>query len=180
MIRIYHNHKLQTNPWHREEEPHNNHETQGRQTKQSNQLTLPHQDDWITRMDTNSYTATHRTITESDNGSYNQHRINNNRTTALERTAVKATGGLNALYWYMYQIFALDFNSQLFTSMMTNNGTSQNHLKLNPIELKILLCIFGLIRVQLIERLNEEYRLFPRHYFQCICLETITISLPCL
>ena len=29
MIREYHNHKLQTNPWHREEEPHNLHETQG-------------------------------------------------------------------------------------------------------------------------------------------------------
>ena len=27
MIRKYHNHKLQKNPWHREEEPHNNHET---------------------------------------------------------------------------------------------------------------------------------------------------------
>ena len=40
MIRKYHNHKLQTNPWHREEEPHNNHETTGRQTKQSNQLSL--------------------------------------------------------------------------------------------------------------------------------------------
>ena len=43
MIRKYHNHKLQTNPWHREEEPHNNHETPGRQTKQSNQPSLPHQ-----------------------------------------------------------------------------------------------------------------------------------------
>ena len=50
MIRIYHNHKLQTNPWHRGEEPHNNHETRGRQTKQSNQLSLPHQDDCKTRM----------------------------------------------------------------------------------------------------------------------------------
>ena len=37
MIRKYHNHKLQTIPWHCEEEPHNNHETPGRQTKQSNQ-----------------------------------------------------------------------------------------------------------------------------------------------
>ena len=27
----YHNHKLQTNGWHHEEEPHNNHETPGRQ-----------------------------------------------------------------------------------------------------------------------------------------------------
>ena len=44
MIRKYHNHKLQKNPWYREEEPHNNHETPGRQTKQSNQLSLPHQD----------------------------------------------------------------------------------------------------------------------------------------
>ena len=28
MIRKYHKHKLQTNPWHLEEEPHNNHELQ--------------------------------------------------------------------------------------------------------------------------------------------------------
>ena len=28
MIRKYQNHKLQTNPLHSEEEPHNNHETQ--------------------------------------------------------------------------------------------------------------------------------------------------------
>ena len=40
MIKKYHNHKLQTNPWQREEEPHNNHETPGRQTKQSNQVVL--------------------------------------------------------------------------------------------------------------------------------------------
>ena len=47
MIRKYHNHKLQTPPppWHREEEPHSNHETPGRQTQQSNQLSLPKQDD---------------------------------------------------------------------------------------------------------------------------------------
>ena len=45
MIRKYHNHKLQTNPWHREEETYNNHKTPGRLTKQSNQVSLPHQDD---------------------------------------------------------------------------------------------------------------------------------------
>ena len=45
MIRKYHYHKPQTTPWHREEEPLNHHETPGRQIKQSNQLTLPHQDD---------------------------------------------------------------------------------------------------------------------------------------
>ena len=40
MIRKYHNHNMKTNPWRREEEPHNNHETQERQTKQSNQIFL--------------------------------------------------------------------------------------------------------------------------------------------
>ena len=28
MVRKYHDHKRQTNPWHHEEEPHNNHEAQ--------------------------------------------------------------------------------------------------------------------------------------------------------
>ena len=32
--------------------------------------------------------------------------INNNRSTALERTATKATGGIHSFYWY--QTFALD------------------------------------------------------------------------
>ena len=43
--------KPQTTPWHRNEEPLNHHETPGRQIKQSNQLSLPHQDDCNTRMD---------------------------------------------------------------------------------------------------------------------------------
>ena len=42
MVRKYHNHKLQTTHRHRDKEPHNNHETPGRQTKQSIQLYLPH------------------------------------------------------------------------------------------------------------------------------------------
>ena len=54
MIRKYHNQKLQTNPWYREEEPNNNHDTPGRQTKQSNQLSLPNQDDCKTRRDIKS------------------------------------------------------------------------------------------------------------------------------
>ena len=49
MIRKYQISKLQKNPWHHEEKPHNNHETPGRQTKQNNQLSLPHQDDCKTR-----------------------------------------------------------------------------------------------------------------------------------
>ena len=87
MIRKYHNHKLQTTPWHHEEEPLNHHETPGRQIKQSNQLSLPHQDDCNTRMDRKQRTTIHRTITDSHNGSNNKQEVNNNRTTALERTA---------------------------------------------------------------------------------------------
>ena len=41
----------QTTPWHREEETLNHHKTPGRQIKQSNQLSLPQQDDCNTRMD---------------------------------------------------------------------------------------------------------------------------------
>ena len=48
MIRKYHNHKPQTTPLHHEEEPPNHQETPGRQIKQSNQLYLPHQDDYNT------------------------------------------------------------------------------------------------------------------------------------
>ena len=51
MIRKYHNHKPQTTPLHREKESLNHHETPGRQIKQSNQLSLPHQDDCNTRTD---------------------------------------------------------------------------------------------------------------------------------
>ena len=66
MIRKYHNHKLQTNLWHHEEEPHNNHKTPGRQTKQSNQLSLPHQDDCKTKLEwTQRNTQQNRTIIES-------------------------------------------------------------------------------------------------------------------
>ena len=93
MIRKYHNHKLQTTPWHREEDPLNHHETSGRQIKQSNQLSLPHQDDCNTRMDTKSRSTKHRKITDSHNGSNNKQKVHNNRTTALEQTAAKATGG---------------------------------------------------------------------------------------
>ena len=51
MIRKYHNHKPQTTPLQREEEPLNHHETPGRQINQSNQPSLPHQDGCNTRMD---------------------------------------------------------------------------------------------------------------------------------
>ena len=111
MIRKYHNHKLQTKSWHREEEPHNNHETPRGQAKQSKATSPLFPIEMIANleMDIKYRTTTHRMITESHNGSNNQQRINNNRTTTFERTATKATGGgggLNAFYWY--QILALD------------------------------------------------------------------------
>ena len=39
-------------------------------------------------------------FTESQYGNNNQHRINNNRATASEQTAVKATQSQNTLYWH--------------------------------------------------------------------------------
>ena len=74
-------------PWHREEEPLNTHETPGRQIKHSNQHSLPHQDDCNTRMDIKQRITKHRTITDSGNGNNKKQKVNNNRTTALERTA---------------------------------------------------------------------------------------------
>ena len=88
--------------------------------KANNQLSLPHQDDCKARMDTKKRTAKHKTITEFHSGSYNQQRINNNRTTALERTAAKATGCLNAFYWY--QVFALDSTVVEAQQMLSSHG----------------------------------------------------------
>ena len=78
-------------------ETHNNHETPGKQTKHSNQLSLPHQDDCKTRRDIKQRTTNHRTITESHNGSNNKQQVNNNRTNALERISSQAFGGLKCM-----------------------------------------------------------------------------------
>ena len=72
MIRKCHNHKPQTSPWHLKEEPNNHYGTPGRQTKQSNKLSLPHQDDCKTRTDIKKRTAQHITIKDSHNGSSNK------------------------------------------------------------------------------------------------------------
>ena len=83
MIRIHHNHKLQTNPWHREEEPLTNYE-EDKLSKATSSLS--HQAGCKTRMDIKPRTTKHRKITDSHNGSNKKQQINNNRTTALERT----------------------------------------------------------------------------------------------
>ena len=63
------------------------HETPARQTKQSNQFSLSHQDDCKLEW-TKLCTTRHRIITDSHKGSNNKQCLNNNRAAALERTAV--------------------------------------------------------------------------------------------
>ena len=91
MIRKYHNHKPQTTPWHREEEPLNQNETPGRQIKQSNQLSIPIKMiallEWTKSNVQYNIEQPLRTTTDSHNGSNNKQKVNNNRTTALELTA---------------------------------------------------------------------------------------------
>ena len=82
------------------------------------------QDECKSRLATKKRTKKHRTITESKNGSNNQKRIDNTRTTALEPmwTAAKATGeeGLNVFYWY--QIFAPDAPVFEAQNMLSSRG----------------------------------------------------------
>ena len=109
MIRKYHNHKQQITLWHREEEPLNHHETPGRQIKQSNQLSLPHQDDCNTRTDTNQRTTKHRTITNAYNESKHKQKSQqqqNHRLRTDSSLSYREVGGAICIYWY--QIFALE------------------------------------------------------------------------
>ena len=121
MIRKYHNHKPQTTPWHREEETLNHHETPGRQIKQNHQLSLPHQDDCNTRMDTKQRTTKHRTITDSHNGSNNKQKTYQQQNHRLRTdSSLSHQGGLNAFYWY--QIFALDSAVVEVQEMFSSHG----------------------------------------------------------
>ena len=106
MIRKYHNHIPQTTPWHREEEPLNHHEAPEKQIKQSNKLSLPHQDDCKTKMGIKERTTKHRTITDSHNGSNNKQKVNKTEPPPQNGQQPKPQGGLNS--FYLYQMFALD------------------------------------------------------------------------
>ena len=72
MIRKYHNHKLQINPWPRKEEPHNTQETRGRQKGKTTSSLF-------------SINMIAKLEQTQSNGTNNQQRINNNRSTTLER-----------------------------------------------------------------------------------------------
>ena len=103
--------KLQTNPWHREEEPHYNHETLGRKQSKTTSYLFPIK--VIAKLEWTQSKAQQNIINDSHNESNNQQWINKNWTTSLEQATAKATrsvcvrgGGLNT--FYLYQIFALD------------------------------------------------------------------------
>ena len=94
MIRKYHNHTLLIYQRHRKEEPrnNNNHNTPGKQTKQSNQLCFLHQDDCKTRNETMYYKTHNPTMGATIN-------------IRITSWNGQQPGCLNAFYWY--QIFAI-------------------------------------------------------------------------
>ena len=112
MIRKYHNHALQTNPRHREEEPHNNYKTTGRQIKQSNRLSLSHQDDWqFAKLErTQSNAQQNMEQTQNSTMGNNQQQINNNRTTTLEGIMIKK--GLNGSIMHVYDLYNVDYKEK--------------------------------------------------------------------
>ena len=122
MIRKYHNHKLQTTPWRREEEPLNHHETPGRQIKQSNQLSLPHQDDYNSRMDIKLRTPKHRTTTDSHNGSNNKTKSQQQQNHRLRTDSSLSHRGGAYMHFFWYQIFALDSAVVEVQEMFSSHG----------------------------------------------------------
>ena len=88
LIRKYHNLTPQTNLRHCKEEPQNTdcHKTPERQLKQSNQLSLAHQDDCKTRQ-SQGIEKQNKDPTQNPNKQWEQQSINNNRTNALDLTA---------------------------------------------------------------------------------------------
>ena len=115
-IRKYNNHTLQTNhktfivPRH----PKDN------KSKTTSSLFLVKMIAKLARTQSNAHQNKdqHRTLTK--NGRYIKQKISNNRTSALERTAVSATGGLKCIYWR--QISALDFVVVKTKKMFSSHG----------------------------------------------------------
>ena len=103
-LRKYHNHTLQTNPGHREEESQHtsSHKTSGRQLKWRNQLSLPQQDDCKTRKDTK--TKTKHNPNEQWEQQYTKNEQQQNHNLKRDSSRIKPLVGLNA--FYLHQIFA--------------------------------------------------------------------------
>ena len=110
MIRKYHNHTLQTNPRHREEAPHKNQKTPGRQTKQKNQLSFPiKMFAKLEKTQSNSEKKwiKHKTPQRKQQSTANQQQQYNHRLRTDSSLSQQVCGwvGVNKFYWY--QMFAL-------------------------------------------------------------------------
>ena len=78
-------------------------------TKQSNMLSLPHQDDWKTRKDTKNCTTKHGTATDPPPPPpTHTHNGNNNK----QLSHFVGGGGLSTFKWY--QVFAQDYKVLFF------------------------------------------------------------------
>ena len=105
MIMKYHNHKLQTNPWHHEEEPHT--VTRHQEDKQSKATSSLFPIKMIAKLEWTLCNA-QQNIEQLQNPTMGVTINNKSTTTELlpkNGQQQKPLGGLNAFYWY--QIFAL-------------------------------------------------------------------------
>ena len=87
IIRKYHNHKLQTNPWQGEKSHTTITRRQEDELSKTTSSLLPIK--MIAKLEW-TYSKVQQNIEQLQtptNGSYNKQQVNNNRTTALERTA---------------------------------------------------------------------------------------------
>ena len=123
MIRKCHNHKLQTNPWHREGEQHNNHETQGRQKSKATGSLFPIK--VIAKQEWTQNNA-QQNIEQLQNPTMGV-TINNDSTTTEpplqnghQPKSLGGGGGLNAFHWH--QIFALDSAVVEAQKMLSSHG----------------------------------------------------------
>ena len=90
MIKKYNNHTQQTNPRHCEEKQQNtnSHKTSGRQSKATSSLFLIKMIAKLERTQSNAYQNKDQTQNPYTQWEVKKQRINNNRTTSLEQTAV--------------------------------------------------------------------------------------------
>ena len=111
----YQNHKLQTNPRHREEEPqdiYSNKTSERQKRKATSSLFLFKMIARLERTQSNVYQNKDQHRTPTNNGRYIKQLSNNNRTTAFEQTTALAAGGCGmgggVIVFYWRQIFVVD------------------------------------------------------------------------
>ena len=125
MLRKYHNRKLRINPWHREEELHNNHKTLGRQTSAKQQalslfpIKMIAKLEW-TRSNAQQNIEQLQTTTMGATITIQQQQNHRLRTDSSLSHWVGVEGGLNAFYWL--QIFALDSAVVEVQEMFSSHG----------------------------------------------------------